>query len=74
MLSWDEPISAAPVRPAPTRTPGLPADAASAPVNAEIALSPVASSQAPFDARRHAGSQSSQSTRRVRVEDKQDPN
>ncbi|MCZ7561089.1 MAG: hypothetical protein M5U30_14390 [Burkholderiaceae bacterium] len=60
MLSWDEPISAAPVRPAPTRTPGLPADAASAPVNAEIALSPVASSQA--------------WNRRGRVVMKQDPN
>jgi len=39
MLSWDEPISAVPVRPAPTRAPGLPDDAASAPANAEIAMS-----------------------------------
>jgi ribonucleoside-diphosphate reductase beta chain len=70
MLSWDEPISAVPVRPAPTRAPGLPDDAASAPAIAGIALSPVASSQAASDARRHAGSQASQSTRRVRVEDK----
>jgi len=60
MLSWDEPISAAPVRAAPTRTPGLPADAASAPVNAEIAFSPVASSQA--------------WNRRGRMAMKQDPN
>ncbi|ODS96485.1 MAG: ribonucleotide-diphosphate reductase subunit beta [Lautropia sp. SCN 69-89] len=70
MLSWDEPISAAPVRPVPTRTPGLPVDAASAPAIAEIALSPVAFSQAASDVRRHGRSQSSQSTRRVRVEDK----
>ena len=73
MLSWDEPISATPARPAPTRTPGLPADAASAPGLAEIALAPQAvPSAAPTadDARRHAGSLVSQSARRVRVEDK----
>jgi ribonucleoside-diphosphate reductase beta chain len=73
MLSWDEPISATPARPAPTRTPGLPADAASAPGLAEIALAPQAvPSAAPTadDARRHAVSLVSQSARRVRVEDK----
>jgi ribonucleoside-diphosphate reductase beta chain len=73
MLSWDEPISATPARPAPTRTPGLPADAASAPGLAEIALAPQAvPSAAPTadEARRHAGSLVSQSARRVRVEDK----
>ena len=45
MLSWDEPISATPARPAPTRTPGLPADAASAPGLAEIALAPHGAAQ-----------------------------
>jgi ribonucleoside-diphosphate reductase beta chain len=73
MLSWDEPISATPARPAPTRTPGLPADAASAPGLPEIALAPQAvPSAAPTadEARRHAGSLVSQSARRVRVEDK----
>jgi len=73
MLSWDEPISSAPVQPAPTRAPALPVDAAAAPALAEIALAPVmpATSAAPSaEARRHAGSQVSQSTRRVRVEDK----
>jgi ribonucleoside-diphosphate reductase beta chain len=73
MLSWDEPISATPARPAPTRTPGLPADAASAPGLAEIALAPQAvPSAAPTadESRRHAGSLVSQSARRVRVEDK----
>ena len=73
MLSWDEPISATPARPAPTRTPGLPADAASAPGLAEIALAPpaVPTAARPADeARHHAGSLASQSARRVRVEDK----
>jgi len=73
MLSWDEPISATPARPAPTRTPGLPADAASAPGLAEIALAPQAvptAAPSADEARRHAGSLASQSARRVRVEDK----
>ncbi|MFO1299293.1 MAG: ribonucleotide-diphosphate reductase subunit beta [Burkholderiaceae bacterium] len=73
MLSWDEPISAKPARPAPTRTPGLPADAASAPGLAEIALAPPAvptAAPSADESRRHAGSLVSQSARRVRVEDK----
>jgi len=44
MLSWDKPISAAPARPVPARTPGLPVDAASAPTLAEIVLAPAARS------------------------------
>ncbi|HQY29587.1 MAG TPA: ribonucleotide-diphosphate reductase subunit beta, partial [Burkholderiaceae bacterium] len=73
MLSWDEPISSAPVQPAPTRAPVLPVAAAAAPAFAEIALAPVMPGTLPppsAEARRHAGSQVSQSTRRVRVEDK----
>ena len=73
MLSWDEPISATPARPAPTRTPGLPVDAASASGLAEIALAPPAApiaAPSADEARRHAGSLVSQTARRVRVEDK----